>query len=249
MDTACSGDEFSEHVTALQQWMAARSGRVPRMTGSTEDERHLGRFLRLQVSKKGGEDMPEEQWSQLSSIPGVMHTIDSWVQRPSFIDRVEDVKSWVEEHDGRLPVAGASTATERRLADFVRNQQLSYANGSLSESRKQLLLSVPGVGDRIAQWKFRVDNEVQRFRVGPFEHTLSALKAWQSQHGILPRRWSQSSEERKLYQFLNEQRRCYVSNRLVAERRRQLLKVPGMCAAWPVGSNPSVSVSMPRSLL
>lgn len=98
--------------------------------------------------------------------------------------------------------------------------------GSLNEERRRWLTEVAGVPDRFSGQQEACARRKQRQAFG--DH-VAMLKDWVCKHGgSMPWRRDDSEEERVLAGFLAEQRRVCRQDRLPAERRQQLLLVPGM---------------------
>eukprot|EP00927_Polykrikos_kofoidii_P002115 TRINITY_DN1081_c1_g2_i3.p1 TRINITY_DN1081_c1_g2~~TRINITY_DN1081_c1_g2_i3.p1 ORF type:complete len:780 (-),score=115.61 TRINITY_DN1081_c1_g2_i3:150-2489(-) len=146
----------------------------------------------------------------------------------SFKALVRQLAAWVHAH-GVLPKQIGRRAgkemEQQRLARFLNEQQQAFAHGALHEERRQLLLEIPGMHTRFAQWEFssRADKK--------FETWVSELKAWVGEHGRLPEHAKGSSAERRLGHFLNLQRRHVETTSAEGQERLMILEasgIPGM---------------------
>ncbi|CAK0865757.1 unnamed protein product, partial [Prorocentrum cordatum] len=124
-DAGLGGDgEFEGQVRALEAWLAAHPGRFPRDCGrSGPGEAQLSAFLRARLHEWASGRLPEARRARLAAVPGVEDRFKQVTRPRSFESLVGELAAWAERHAGRLPLAGALGAEERRLSKFLNNHR------------------------------------------------------------------------------------------------------------------------------
>lgn len=135
-------------VAEVRTWHSDH-GRLPKFQNDfSGKENKLAGFVARQRKLKAEGRLSNERLRILSAVPGVFDT-DANRQRPSqklqaqWDSSFAALLAWYTEH-GALP-KGDRSELGSSLARFVARQRLAQANGRLSEQRRDLLESIPGV--------------------------------------------------------------------------------------------------------
>lgn len=219
-------------VEALHKWVADHGGRLPRGGARDDVEQQFAAWLMGRMASRSSGDLLDDEWDELVRVPGVRRCYENNLNPPIFEELATSLSDWTVKH-GKLPNSTALCDEERALATFLRNQRGPVLNERTRDGRLRLLCQIPGVENRIRGWRMR-SNAIQVLGARPrsfewtFEESIRRLQQFLGNHGGRLPRMRGLGVERRLWGFLNEQRRCFLSGRLSAHRRRLLLDVPGM---------------------
>eukprot|EP00747_Dinoflagellata_sp_TGD_P147219 gnl/TRDRNA2_/TRDRNA2_176783_c0_seq1.p2 gnl/TRDRNA2_/TRDRNA2_176783_c0~~gnl/TRDRNA2_/TRDRNA2_176783_c0_seq1.p2 ORF type:complete len:192 (-),score=33.65 gnl/TRDRNA2_/TRDRNA2_176783_c0_seq1:91-666(-) len=114
--------------------------------------------------------------------------------------------------------------TTRAAARFVNNQRTAYAQGKLSQERKNLLLQIP-------QWSWKPAG---------WQNSYETVQQVIEKLGALPRQTTKNPEEKAAARFINNQRSLFKQGTLSRERRVLLSKLPH----WSWASRPQQRLSV-----
>merc|ERR1711972_260891 len=98
--------KFDTMLQALDTWVRQHPGQLPTRGRGDKLEFKLVAFLKTQqmVFRRGA--LQPGRLKQLMLIPGMPDRIKRWpVRNKNFDEHHEDVKLWIQEHPGRLPVS------------------------------------------------------------------------------------------------------------------------------------------------
>jgi len=145
---------FNERADALEAWVRGNAGILPRLSRHAGPEEKLhARFLnKLQPQAA---TLPLERRNRLARVPGMAGRLQNWIvgyRRPrTFEASVDALKAWVLSH-GLLPSRMSAEPEALALAKFLCSQQQAHAKQLMLEDRRQMLLQVPGMAQRMERW-------------------------------------------------------------------------------------------------
>lgn len=143
---------FDERAAELEQWVRNHDGALPKRTGQSREETSLAHFLnKIQCSKS--HLMPERR-QRLAAIPGMQSRLLQWdtFTCQSFDTRLHDLQKWIHNHEGRVPKRTEKDPEGKRLGSFLSYLQDTHRSGTLSAERREMLLTVPEIVDKIHGW-------------------------------------------------------------------------------------------------
>eukprot|EP00930_Biecheleria_cincta_P085359 TRINITY_DN74753_c0_g1_i1.p1 TRINITY_DN74753_c0_g1~~TRINITY_DN74753_c0_g1_i1.p1 ORF type:complete len:157 (-),score=25.56 TRINITY_DN74753_c0_g1_i1:15-458(-) len=72
---------------------------------------------------------------------------------PSWLDRCQQLRKWVSEHGDAFPCDTSNDVDESCLARWLDTQKRHLRNGTLADACLAALEQIPGMPDRIHNWK------------------------------------------------------------------------------------------------
>eukprot|EP00930_Biecheleria_cincta_P045718 TRINITY_DN31501_c0_g1_i1.p1 TRINITY_DN31501_c0_g1~~TRINITY_DN31501_c0_g1_i1.p1 ORF type:complete len:456 (-),score=95.45 TRINITY_DN31501_c0_g1_i1:129-1496(-) len=133
-------------------------------------------------------------------------------------DSCQQLKIWVADHAGALPLSGSSDAKERVRARWLDRQGKKIRKGSLGNAQTALLAKIPGMPEKIQDWK-----------TDSWENHCRQLEQWVADHDeALPVSASSDAEEKALARWIVCQAESFRKGSLGDAQLALLAKIPGM---------------------
>lgn len=159
----------------------------------------------------------------------------------SYMATLRELKDWVVSH-GQLPKQSQKAdALEKRLARFLLQEQGACVHGALTPDRRQMLLEVPCMAARLAQWEQRwavqgtSPSDVAAVAEKDYRTWVQELDSWVRVHHRLPVYGKGDAQERRLASFLNSQRRHLLTSapeRWKLDLLKAVPRVPEQFEQW-----------------
>eukprot|EP00930_Biecheleria_cincta_P097079 TRINITY_DN88807_c0_g1_i1.p1 TRINITY_DN88807_c0_g1~~TRINITY_DN88807_c0_g1_i1.p1 ORF type:complete len:566 (-),score=92.31 TRINITY_DN88807_c0_g1_i1:321-2018(-) len=133
--------------------------------------------------------------------------------------RLEDLLNWVLTH-GRLPKQYShQSAEEESLAKWIASLGCQYRRKTLSQSLITGLEKIPFMDDRVAEWRI-LQPDVS------FEERITYLRSYIHEHRSLPAAGVDNSEARNLFQWLRNQKKRILNEKIDKLELKELESVP-----------------------
>lgn len=219
-------DAWEAKARSFAVWRRSHDGRWPRQTAQEDDERHWSNWLSDQRRDSQGRG---NSWSL--SRGRVLSTIaPGWesVKETSWYAKLDLLVKWRNKNRQKWPSRDSDDPEEKSLAGWLKHQRKLKSTGALSHSVERdraLQDSAPG-------WDGILRSRARDARLeAQWEHNLGELEAW-SRTRPLPKQGQQDPEEKRLAQWMFDQRKRLRGQGKARLPEKRILMLDSRVPGW-----------------
>ena len=211
--------KFDHACESFKHWCALNKGTVPKLSGTTKEERSLAVWLRNKLYKYRRGVLPDDQLAKLQKLPHFMERSPSRSQKFDLV--CSRFREWCAAHRGALPKRNRANQQETSLASWLEYHLRRHRHGKLSEKQFAKLRKIPGLSDfpRLLDASPKLADN--------FDRNCNRFKEWCSKHGeALPKQSGETAEERSLASWLKRNLYHHRRGKLADSQLEKMRTIP-----------------------
>lgn len=143
-----------------------------------------------------------------------------------FKESIEQLREWLAKHDNEYPKRGSSEPRERYLATFMNRMREKHKSRKLDDEQAKVLIALPSwsFSPRVGRWMEMHDAARDLLQKQVVLQKKDQLRSGRKEAVRYPSKSSLTAHDRKLGQWLADQRRDLTSSTEMSVNKRTLLQ-------------------------